>query len=273
MRFFLKILFYFLLFLVAIFIVLNIITAPSNDREWNTDQAILPYAEIDNNLVSIHNIRNFSYTSTTEYTPSYYDKTFDLDKLVRVWFLVEPLPSIKGAAHTLLSFEFEDNEFVAISVEIRKEKEESYNPIKGLFNHYELMYVIANERDIVKLRSNYRKDQVYLYPGKTTPEKARVLFLEMVGRANELREKPEFYNTVTSTCTTNIVSHINTISPKRIPWWDLRILFPENADTLALELGLIDTDLPLEEARMKYNINSRAEKYADDPEFSKKIRE
>jgi hypothetical protein len=273
----LKRIIYFFLIVIALiaclFIIVHFSTKPSNNRNWNNDQNILPTAEIKDNIVSIHNIRNFSYTSTTDYTPAYYDKTFDLNKIKKVWYVVEPFSGIPGSAHTFLSFEFEDNQFVSISVEIRKEKGETYDPIKGLFNKYELMYVIADERDVVKLRSNYRKDLVYVYPVKTTTEKAQELFLDMVERANVLSQHPEFYNTITNTCTTNIVKHVDKITPNKVPLFNLRILLPANSDKLAYELGLIDTDLSFDEARTRYFINDRAIKYAEDPDFSRKIRQ
>ena len=258
--------------LICIFIVVNILTKPSNDRNWNDDQNILPTAEINNNLVSVHNIRNFTYTSTTDYTKNYYDRTFDLNKLKKVWYIVEPFSGVPGSAHAFLSFEFENDQFVSISVEIRKEKGETYDPLKGLFNKYELMYVIADERDVVKLRSNYRKDLVYVYPVRTTTEKVRELFLDMIERANYLSQYPEFYNTIANTCTTNIVAHVNKITPDRVPFFNLRILLPANSDKLAYDLGLIDTDLSFEKARDRYFINDRAIKYSNDPNFSVKIR-
>ena len=245
---------------------------PSNDRDWNKDQAILPSAVVKDNLVLIKNIRNLSYTSTSTYLVNYYDRTFDLNKLKKVWYVVEPFSGYVGAAHTFLSFEFEEDRFVAISVEIRKEKGESFSAFKGLMRQYELMYVIADERDVVKLRSNYRKDQVFVYPVKADVEKSKALFLDMIARANKLKDEPEFYNTLTSTCTTNIVDHVNKITPERVPF-RLEILFPADSDRLALEAGLIDTDLTLEEARKKYLINEKAEKYANDINFSVKIRE
>lgn len=264
-----------LLVLAALFALWSVIVRPSNDRDWNADQAILPTAEITGDQVTFHNIRNFSYASTTSFTPAYYDKTFDVSKLVRAYYIVEPFSGYAGAAHTFLSFEFEDADgepdFVAISVEIRKEKGESFSAGKGLLKQYEIMYVIADERDVVKLRSNYRKDKVYVYPVKGDIAKIREVFLDMVTRANKLAENPEFYNTLTNTCTTNIVRHANTISPERVPF-DFSILLPENSDKLAYDLGLIDTDLSFEEARAAYLINERAEQFADDPDFSLKIR-
>lgn len=259
--------------LAVTFFIIDSVTTPSNTREWNNDQAVLSYADIQDNLVTIHNVRNFTYTSTSDYTLYYYDKTFDLNKLKKVWYVVEPFEGIPGSAHTFLSFEFENDQFVAISVEIRKEKGESFHPLKGLFNQYELMYVIADERDVVKLRSNYRNDPVYVYPAKATPEKARALFMDMIHRTNQLKNQPEFYNTLVNTCTTNIVAHINTITPKRVPLLNLSVLFPANSDKLAYDLGLIDTNLSLEDARAKYFVNVRAHKYADDPKFSRRIRE
>jgi hypothetical protein len=135
------------------------------------------------------------------------------------------------------------------------------------------MYVIADEKDVIKLRSNFRHDLVYVYPVRSNKEKARELFLDMVTRANDLREHPEFYNTITNTCTTNIVRHVDKMLPGTVPLFNLRILFPANSDRLAYKLGLLDTDLRFDQAREKYFINDRAEKYADSPDFSLKIRE
>ena len=244
---------------------------PQNDREWTIDQRVLPYAEFHGDDVTVFNIRNFSYQSVSEYTPAYYDKTFNLNDIESVDYIVEPFGEI-GAAHTFVSFGFEGSEYLAISVEIRKEAGESFSPWKGLLRQYELMYVIADERDVVKLRTNYRKDDVYLYPVQTSRENMRKLFVDMVTRANSLKEQPEFYNTLTNTCTTNIAKHINHIVSGRIPW-DFRLLFPENSDALAYELGLIDASVSLEELRKQHHINEKAEAYADFPDFSQRIRE
>ncbi len=262
---------YVLLSLILAWCVFALLTPPQTDRDWNLDQAILPDISVAGDQVTIKNIRNFEYRTTTDYTPRYYDRTFRISDIESVWFMVEPFSGNSGAAHTLLSFGLSDGTYVAISVEIRKEKGEKFSALKGLVRQYELMYVIADERDVIKLRSNYRKDQVYLYPIRTDKAKIQSLFLSMLERAQKLQREPEYYNTLTSTCTTNIVSHINELVPGRIPL-DLRVLFPAHSDTLAYELGLIDTDLSFEDARAHFNINARAEKYADSPEFSKMIR-
>jgi hypothetical protein len=280
---FLKKLTMFILLIIALivfyFLILHIFVKPSNNRDWADDQKILPYADINLNLISIHNIRNFTYASTTSYTANYYDKTFDLNKIKNVYYIVEPFSGTVGAAHTFLSFEFEplsatstSNDFVAISVEIRKEKGESFSALKGLQRKYEIMYVIADERDVVKLRSNYRKDLVYVYPIKTTKEKLQNLFVDMASRANTLKDHPEFYNSLVNTCTTNIATHVNKISPNKIPF-SFKVLLPTYSDELAYKLGLIDTNLSFTETRDKYLINKKAEMYANDPDFSTKIRQ
>lgn len=245
---------------------------PSNTRDWAEDQIVLPYAEISGNIARIKNVRNFSYTSTSEYTKAYYDTEVDMSTIKKAYFVVEPFSGFVGAAHTFLSFEFPGDKFIAISVEIRKEKGESFSALKGLLRNYEIMYVIADERDAVKLRSNYRKDDVYVYPIRTSPEKLALLFKDMLTRANELKEKPEFYNTLTNTCTTNIVRHANIVAPDRIPF-SRSVLLPASSDEFAYSLGLIDTELSFEEARKFFHINERALKYAEDPNFSRKIRE
>lgn len=259
-----------LIFIFLLFVIYWI-PRPSHDRNWATDQKILPYAEIEENLVKIHNVRNFNYRSVTDYDIAYYDAVYDLDKIKNMYYIVEPFGDWEGAAHTFFSFEFEDNQFVSISVEIRKEQGEEFSAWKGLFKQYELMYVIGDEKDLVKLRSNYRKDPVYVYPANTSKDKMRVLFLSMIDRANSLKNKAEFYNTLTSTCTTNLASHINKVAPGRVPF-SFKLLTPGYSDQLAYELDLIQKQGTFEQTKAYYHINDRALEYADDPDFSQLIR-
>ncbi len=289
-----KIPLYIILILLIVFILLKVFlfvfTKPSNDRDWSLDQdrlatAVLPTVtstgEAGENKVLIKNIRNFKYRSTTDYDREYYDKEFDLNNIKRVWYLVSPFSGIPGSAHTFLSFEFEEpvsgkKDFLSVSVEIRKEKGEAFHPIKGLFNQYEVMYVLGDENDLVKLRTNHRKDLVYAYPAKAGPEKSRELLLDILSRANALADKPEFYNTITNTCTTNIADHINTVTPSTIPFLSWRIMFPANSDQLAYDLGLLDVPegLSIEEIRQKYLLNDKAMESAEieGTDFSQSIR-
>jgi hypothetical protein len=257
--------------LVLLRAAMCVVVQPSTERNWSRDQEVLPVAQLNGNLATIRNIRNFTYRTTDDYTPAYYDKTFDLNELESAWFVVEPFGK-GGAAHTFVSFGFGGNDFVAISVEIRKEIGESFSVFKGLMRQYEVMYVVGDERDLVKLRTNYRNDTVYLYPIRTTRQKMRAMFVSMLERANKLAREPEFYNTLTNTCTTNLVSHVNLITPRKVPF-SFATLLPANSDRLAYDLGMLDTNLPFEEARRQFQINDLARRYADDPQFSVRIRE
>lgn len=244
---------------------------PRGDRDWALDQQVAQTAEFDGDKVTVRNIRNFSYKTKLDFTPAYYDKTFDIRDIKRVWYVSEPFTGFFGAAHTFLSFEFEGDQFLAISVEIRKEKGETFSAWKGVLKNYELIYVAGDERDLVKLRSNYRKDDVYVYPLTTSPQDARTLFVDMLERMNAVVENPEFYNTITNSCMSNIVRHYRTALDVRIPYTH-EVLFPAYGDALLYRQGLIDTDLSFEDARTHFHINARAEKYADDPDFSVRIR-
>lgn len=264
---------YWLLILVLIFLVWFFSHQASLDRNWREDLAIAPEISMEGSVVNIKNIRNFSYAGQDEnqWVPGYYNQSYNLDEIKKGYFIVEPFSSWRGPAHTFLSFEFEGNKFISISVEARKEKGENYHPFKGLLRQYELVYIIADERDVVKLRTNFRKDKVYMFPLKAGKEKLQALFLDMASRADKLGKNPEFYNSITSTCTTNLVDHVNKITPKKVPF-SYKYLLPAYSDELAFDLGLIDTDLNLEQAKEKYLINDLAEKFGGDIDFSVKIR-
>lgn len=248
-----------------------LVRAPSNERDWSGDQRLLPLALLTGEAVTLRNVRNFSYTSEFDFRPDYYDRTFNLQDVVSVDYVVEPLASV-AAAHTFLSFGLQDGRRIAISVEIRKESGEQFNPLLGIFNEYEIMYVVADERDVIRLRVLHRRNPVHVYPTTATAEQARTLLLDMLARVNALAAKPEFYNTLTNTCATNVADHVNAIVPKRVPW-DWRLLFPKESDAYAHELGLIDNRLSLDEAREKYRVNEEVLVFADDPDFSAKIRQ
>ncbi|HEX6750093.1 MAG TPA: DUF4105 domain-containing protein [Longimicrobium sp.] len=245
---------------------------PSNDRDWQPDNARTPRAEFVGDSVRIHNVRNADYVTTSRYTVRWEDRAYDLRQVKRAWFLVEPFSrDWRGPAHTLASFEFDDGRFLAVSAEIRKEKGETFSPLLGLLQQFEMIYVVADERDVVRLRTNFRRDPVYLYPIKTDRAKVRAMLVSMLRRANRLADHPEFYNTVTNTCTTSIVQHVNGVSPHRVPF-SFKVLFPGYSDRLAYDLGLIDTDLPFEQARERFHVNARALAAGDSPDFSRLIR-
>jgi Domain of unknown function (DUF4105) len=243
---------------------------PSNERDWSPDQKVLQRAKIAGDAVTIENLRNFTYRTGTDFVEKYETRSYDLRKLDSVWFVVERFGDAPGIAHTLVSFGFGD-EYLSISVEIRKERGEVYSPVKGLLRQYELMYVIADERDVIGLRTNFRRDPVYLYPVRTTPERMRRMFVEMLERANQLAAQPEFYNSFTNNCTTNIVGHVNTIAPQAIPF-SYKVVLPAYSDQLAYDLGLIPTDQPFVTIRAAHRIDALAQQQPVGPDFSRIIR-
>ncbi|MBB5209773.1 DUF4105 domain-containing protein [Chiayiivirga flava] len=252
-------------------LLLVLLLRPSNDRDWAPDQVRLPTARIDGDSVTVSNVRNALYRSTTDFDVRWETRSYDLATLESLWFMVEPFAAWRGPAHTLLSFGFSDGQYVAISAEIRKETGESFSPVLGLLRQYELTYVVGDERDLIGLRANHRRDDVHLYRMRATPAQARALFVGMLERANALAAQPEFYNTLTNTCTTNIVDHIEQLAPGTVPL-SYRTVLPAYADDLAYDLGLIDTALPRESYRAAHRINDAAARFADSPDFSRAIR-
>ncbi|NUQ60890.1 MAG: DUF4105 domain-containing protein [Pirellulales bacterium] len=244
---------------------------PSNYRDWSPDQAVLAYANFHGDRVKVRNIRNCTYLTENEYVVDFYNRSYNLGDLKSVDFITVPFRGMPVMAHTMLSFGFEGDDYLAVSVEIRKEKGESYAFLNGVMRQYEIMYVVGDERDLIKLRTNYRKDDVYIYRTRATPEQARAMFVDVFRRVNQLKDTPEFYNTFTNNCTTNIVQHVNNLSPALVPY-DYRVMLPGLTAELAYELGLLDTSVPFEELKRRSCVSDLALQFADSPDFSAKIR-
>lgn len=245
---------------------------PSHGRAWRTEQAVLPQVRFDGGRVHVRDVRDFTYRSADDFTPAYRDRTYDLETLERVWLVIAPFSrGWRGPAHSFLTFGFADGQYVGVSVEARREAGEEYSVWKGALRRYELVYVVAEERDLIGLRAVTWDDPVYLYPVRATPAQARELFVRMLRRAEALEREPEFYNTLTHNCTTNILDAVNRIADPPVPF-GLGILLPGYADRVAYDRGLLDTDLPLEEARRVFQVNDRARAAIGDPAFSLRIR-
>ena len=244
---------------------------PTNDGPWSPDQAVLPWAEFHDNQVTVHNIRNSYYRTVDDYTVRLYDKTFDLRKLTSIDFIVVPFNDNPAIAHTMLSFGFEDKDYVVTSAEIRKRVGQSYSALNGFFNQYTLMYVLADERDMLWKETIGFQQEAFVYRTKATPKQAQEMFVDVMRRVNKLVRKPEFYNTLTNNCTTNIRTHVNHLIPDDVPY-DYRVLLPGHSDELAYDLGLIEVKGSFEETRAAAKVNFNAYLYRDDPDFSRKIR-
>lgn len=258
--------------LFAVVLVAWLSMKPSNDREWQPDVAVLPYAEVDGDAVIMHNIRNLDYRTETDYTVRYYDQSFHLSQL-RSFDLFLSDWGLKTIVHTLVSFGFDDGSYLCVSIETRKEMGEAYSTLKGFFRQYELFYVVADERDLVRLRTNYRQgENVYLYRLRgSSPEVLKEIFLDYIRYINRLKEKPEWYNALTGNCTTEIRGHTRPYANK--VRWDWRILANGYIDELIYEKGVVDTSMPFKVLKQRSLINAKAVAADRDPGFSEKIRQ
>ena len=241
----------------------------SNDRDWQPDLAVLAYADLNGNKVTIHNIRNCDYRTETDYDVRHYDKTFDLEKIRTVdLYMVYWGPPYM--AHTMMSFGFEGGDYLCFSIETRKTKGQGYSAIKGLFRQFELTVIVADERDLVRLRTNYRHgEEAYLYRLRGSPEQARKFLLTYVQHMNSLRQRPQWYNAITDNCTTGI--RTQRASADRAPW-NWRMLVNGYGNQLLYERGMITTNLPLAELTQRVHINDRARAADRAGDFSRQIR-
>ena len=244
----------------------------SNSRNWQPDVAKTAWAEVHGDNLTIHNFRNCDYRTETDYTPHWETKTVSLSQLrgLDVFITYWGSPWI---AHPIVSFDFGDQGYVAMSVETRKEVGESYSAIRGFFRYYELIYIVSDERDVVRLRTNFRNgEDVYLYHTRATPEQARIIFLHYLHRANEMREHPEWYNALTNNCTTNIAHHVAQTRAGKEVRWDWRILLNGKADEMMYERGDLLGDLPFAELKKNSYINPIARATDVAADFSTNIR-
>ena len=243
--------------------------APSNDREWMPDVARTARATFAGNRVTIQDIRNFKYRSETDYDQSWETQSYDLDRIRGLdLFLSFWGPTM--IAHTIVSWDFDDGRHLAISIETRKEKGETYSALRGFFRQYELYYVVAEERDLVELRTNFRGEQVFLYRIRVAATEARHLLIDYLNKVNNLAEHPQWYNAMSANCTTAIRSHTQNIGiSQRLNW---RLLANGYLDELLYERNEIDTSLPFAELRARSNITNAARAADDSPDFSARIR-
>lgn len=245
--------------------------APTNDAAWQADVAVLPSIEFDadGDRFTVRNIRDFIYTSEFVYTPRYRDERYSLSRLRTLdLFLIHwGSPWI---AHTIVSFGFDDGRQLAVSIETRKRIGQEYSAIRGFFRQFTLMYVVATERDVVKLRTDYRNEDVYLYRLKVSPQFARDAFRKYAAHINSLRAEPEWYNALTDNCTTSIRNDIYTLMPNKS--FDWRLLANGHVDEMMYERGTLDTSVPFLQLRELSYINPRARALPADADYSSGIR-
>jgi hypothetical protein len=244
----------------------------SNDRDWQPEVAVTPYAKINGDLVTIHGVRNFDYRTETDFTERWDTRTYDLSKLDSA-NIIAVYWAGKAIAHIMISFGFEGKDYLAVSIETRKEKGESYSTLAGFFRQYELYYVVADERDVIRVRTTYRQPQedVYVYRINGNLESLRRFFLDYLRSINDLHDRPSYYNTLTTNCTTSILFHAR-VNPESPPMsW--KILLSGYLPDYLYELGRLDTTKTFPELEKLSHVNARAHAADKDATFSQRIRE
>jgi uncharacterized protein DUF4105 len=243
--------------------------APSHDRNWRPEVAVMPRAIIDGDRVRLSGVRNFDYRSANDFTARYEEREVQLSHLTALDFYVSYWTA-GPVGHTFVSFIFDNASPLSISIETRPEVGEGFDPIASLFKQFELIYVVGEERDLVAVRTNHRHETVYLYRLNTSAEDTRRLLLIYLARINELADRPEFYHLLTNSCTINIVRYANAAGRKGR--FDIRHLLNGLIDSYLFHSGRLNTTLPYEEVRRCSLINEAAQAADAGPDFPERIR-
>jgi hypothetical protein len=242
---------------------------PSHNREWRPEVAVMPRAILDGDRVRITGVRNFDYRSLNDFTVHYEEREVQLSHLAGLDFFVSYW-SEGLVGHTFLSFIFDNAPPLSISIETRPEVGEGFDPVASLFKQFELIYVVGDERDLVRVRTNYRHETVYLYRLNSSPDNVRRLLMVYLERINELADRPEFYHLLSNSCTINIVRYANAAG--RAGRFDIRHLLNGMSDSYLYHSGRVDTTLPFDELRRRSRINEAAQAADGASDFSERIR-
>ena len=245
---------------------------PPKTRDWQPDVAQTAWTERNGDKITIHNLRNFDYRpgSPPQPEPRWETKVVDLSDLQAVDLFINFWGSTL-ICHPIVSFQFGPTEHVAISVETRMAEGQSYSTIRGFFKQFALIYIVADERDVVRVRTNYRHEQLYLYRTSIGSVRARALFLDYLRTVDAMHQRPRFYNAVTSNCTTNVRTHTAATTSNPAPW-DWRMLVNGTVDELVYERGGLASHLPFAELKEKSLIDARAQAADQAADFSERIR-
>ena len=245
---------------------------PDPNQNWAPEHARVPEVDVLGDEVHVHDVRNFKWRTATDFTPDFYDRVYDVSKINSMYYVVAPMPIWDGVAHVFVCFGFTDGQHVAVSVEGRRVVDRPYRIIPSLFRQYQLLYVVGDEQDVLALRGAIWKKPVYFYPANTTPDRMQAIFVDMMKRAHDLEEHPEFYNLITNNCMNNITDHLRCLGGRPLPH-DIQLLLTGLSDRVAHRLGYIDTDLPFEKARKAFRVDQWMQSTELDKGFSERLRE
>jgi hypothetical protein len=245
---------------------------PNPNEDWIPKHARMPHVKIEGDKVYVENVRDFTWRTESDFTPGYHDRVYDVSALSSVYFVLSPIFDLEPVAHVWVGFGFSDGQHVAISVEARGVNGRPFGMFRSMFRQFQLIYVIGEERDVVGMRGVARQAEVRFYPVRTTQERKRFIFLDMMQRAHSLEEHPEFYNLFANNCMNNITYHVRRLGGRPLPS-DVRLLLTGFSDRLAYDYGFLDTDLPFERAHEAFRIDDWIRQTPLDDGFSERLRE
>uniref|UniRef100_E1THK6 Lnb N-terminal periplasmic domain-containing protein n=1 Tax=Burkholderia sp. (strain CCGE1003) TaxID=640512 RepID=E1THK6_BURSG len=244
---------------------LNVHRAPP----WATEYERTASVQWQEGVARICNVRHFVYRTRDDFTPAWYDASYDLDALCSVDLVMSRWAG-ESVAHVFVSFGFADGRYLAVSIETRRRSDQRYSALGGFWRNYGLIYVVADERDLLGVRTDVRRERVCLYRVQMPDEAKRALFAGYLQRVEALNRRPEFYNTLFNNCTTNVLGHARAIAPHlRYDW---RILLSGHADDYAYRMGLLDSSTPFECLKARSLIRRPADAQIDEA-YSRAIRE
>src|SRR6478735_7422257 len=254
---------------VALIVAVKLVRTPRSDRNWVPDQARMVTVTFDGDSVHLKDMRDADPHTRA---PAWIDRSYDLAALDSAWLIVAPFTEKwRGPAHTFVTFGFSDGTYLSVSIEGRFEVGEHYGVFPGALDKFEMIYVVGTEHDLIGRRVEESNGPVYLYPLRTPPVMIRRYLTGMLSRADSLRTHPEFYNTFTNNCTSNLLKHVEPMVQQELPMGFLTIQ-PGYADEVAERLGLVGDGGDLESIRTKYRINDRGKASIDSADFSQRIR-
>lgn len=259
-------------FFLLIPVISLLLKKPSNNRNWAEEVAIMPEPTFTGDVLTIKHVRDWRYDSNGPISKQYIDRTYSLNDLEKVWFLVEPFSGWDGIAHTYFVFDFKNQEPLSLSVESRREKGVGFSPFIGLFRAYDLIYLWGTEQDFTTGRVLYQKNDVYMYPLKTSKEFNQKLIINLAEKTSDLLVHPQFYDTITDNCTSTLADRANLAKKDAVPFHYARILTGYSGK-LVYDLGYIDNSLPYEEIKAKYKITEKVKNLHTQDNFSQLLRE
>jgi hypothetical protein len=245
---------------------------PRNDREWRRELARAPTATVDGDRVTVHDVRNFEFSTPEAFAERFEDRHYDLADLDRLDAVFSFWDGNTRIAHTMLSFGFGPDDWLVLSVEVRREQHEGWGALPGIFRQFEVIYVLGDERDLLGQRTHARGEEVFVYPIRADREDLRAVFLETLREVNELAERPGWYDTFSRNCFTSLLAIMRAARPDRLPNPQVQVFLNGSVPALLYQLGRIDTELSWADAQRVFAVTAVARQAPIGPDFSRRIR-